>query len=144
MTWDGDLSRMGQLEANLARLASVPARAAKRVAEGIYDEIESEFAEGHDPYGREWQPLAEVTLAKRSQTTEPPLTDLGKMRESLAVRPLRGSGVAITIDHPAAPHQTGWTSAQGSGPARPILPSLRMPVAWREIIDDAVKAEVRK
>ena len=144
MAWDGNISHMGQLGSHIARLASVPSRASKAVAGGIYDLMEDEFAEGRDPYGRAWEPLAEVTLAKRSQTTEPPLTDLGRMRASLTVKARSGAGVAITIDHPAAPHQTGWLGPQGSGPARPILPELRMPRSWSEAIESAVNAEVRK
>jgi hypothetical protein len=144
VTWTGDLSGMGQLEANLRRLASVPSRASKRIAEGLEELVEDEFATGRDPYGTPWRPITDATLAKRSQTTEPPLTDLGQMHESLAVRPLPGAGVSITIDHPAAPHQTGWHGTQGSGPARPILPSRRLPVAWREVLESAVRETVRQ
>lgn len=143
MTWNGDISHMGQLGENIAKLGAVPSRAARAVADDIASLIEDEFIEGRDPYGREWAELTEATLEKRSQTSEPPLTDHGTMRGSVRVRPRSGAGVAITIDHPAAPHQTGWTGDQGSGPARPILPGLKMPVAWRETIDEAVDAQVR-
>lgn len=143
MAWDGNIDHMGQVAANMGKLAAVPARAARKVADGIYVLVEDEFEEGQDPYGHEWRELTEATLAKRSQDTEPPLTDYGNMRDSLSVKPMRGAGVSITIDHPAAPHQTGWHGSQGSGPARPIFPSLRMPTAWREVIDAAVDESVR-
>jgi hypothetical protein len=143
MTWTGDISHMGQLAENIGKLGTVPSRAARAVADGIADLIEQEFATGRDPYGREWAPLTEATLAKRSQTTEPPLTDHGTMRRSVDVRPRAGAGVGITIDHPSAPHQTGWDGTQGTGPARPILPGMKMPITWREVIDEAVAASVR-
>lgn len=144
MTFTGDIRHMGQLASNLGKLGTVPSRAARAVADGIAGLIESEFEEGRDPYGREWRALTEATLAHRSQTTEPPLTDHGDMRRSVRVRPRAGAGVGITIDHPAMPHQTGWNGTQGTGPARPILPGMKMPRAWREMIDEAVDAAVRE
>jgi hypothetical protein len=135
---------MGQLAENIGKLGSVPSRASRMAADGIASLIESEFEEGHDPYGREWQALTEATLEKRSQTTEPPLTDVGDMRRSLRVRPRAGAGIGITIDHPAAPHQTGWNGTQGTGPSRMILPGMKMPVEWRETIDGAVAATVKQ
>jgi hypothetical protein len=143
MVWSGDISGMGQLAENIGKLGTVPSRAAPMVATGIGDLIEQEFEEGRDPYGRAWAELTDATLAKRSQTTEPPLTDDGDMRRSVDVRPRAGAGIGITIDHPAAPHQTGWNGPQGHGPARPILPGMKMPIAWRETIDAAVDATVR-
>ena len=144
MSWDGDISKMGDLAQHIATLASVPSRASKRVAEAIEQLILDEFDAGADPYGNAWAPLEEVTLQKRSQTSEPPLTDYGTMRRSLIVRPMSGAGISITIDHPAAPHQTGWSGPRGSGPARPILPSKGMPLAWQEAIETATDEEIRK
>lgn len=143
MAFTGDIRMMGQLATNLGKLGTVPSRAARQVADGIADLIEQEFETGRDPYGREWKDLTEATLAHRSQTTEPPLTDHGDMRRSVRVKPRAGAGIGITIDHPAMPHQTGWNGAQSTGPARPILPGLKMPIAWRETIDEAVEASVR-
>lgn len=144
MGWDGDISHMGQLAENIGKLGTVPSRASRMAADGIAALLESEFEEGRDPYGREWQELTEATLEKRSQTTEPPLTDYGTMRRTVDVQPRAGAGIGITIDHPAAPHQTGWHGPQSTGPARMILPGMKMPTAWRETIDEAVDATVRK
>ncbi len=140
--WDGDISHMGQLARNVGKLAMVPSRAAKAVSAGISDLIEEEFEQGTDPYGRAWQPLTDATLEKRSQTVEPPLTDYGEMRRALEVRPMRGSGVAITIPHPAEDHQTGWSGSVGAGPARPVLPDGPMPARWAEVVSVAVGREV--
>lgn len=144
MTWNGDISHMGKLASRIADLAAVPSRASRRVAREIRELVEEEFREGADPYGNAWLPLADATLAKRTQTSEPPLTDTGTMRESLDVRPMQGAGVSITIDHPSEDHQTGWSGTQGTGPARPILPAGRMPDLWQEAIDASIDDEVRK
>lgn len=144
MTWDGDISKMGQLARNVGRLAGVPARASKQVTVDIGQMIEEEFQRGQDPYGNTWKPLAEATLARRSQTSEPPLTDFGDMRRSVDVRPMSGAGVSISIDHPSEDHQTGWTGSQGTGPARPILPGGTFPARWKAAIDGAVKSQVQE
>jgi hypothetical protein len=140
MGWNGDISQMGKLEERIADLASVPSRAARAVASGLALEIEEEFADGRDPYGDPWAPLAPATIDKGR--FPPPLTDTAAMRKSVAVRPMVGAGVAITVDHPAQVHQTGWSGKSGTGPARPVLPSRAMPPAWEEIIEAAVTKAV--
>ena len=140
--WNGDISAMGQLADRVADLASVPSRAAARVSRELEYLIGLEFDEGADPYGTAWKPLAKATLSRGR--TPPPLTDSRDMRDSLRVRPLAGSGIGITIDHPAAPHQTGWSGPQGSGPARPILPAREMPPLWAEAIEAAIAAEYNR
>ena len=141
MTWRGDISKMGKLADRLGDLARVPSRVAARASVAVADLIEEEFAAGTDPYGDPWAELADATLEKGR--TPPPLTDEGDMRESVVVRPMRGAGIAITVDHPAAPHQTGWTGPVGDGPARPILPSRgRLPESWRDSIADLARKEI--
>lgn len=142
MTWTGDISKMGDLADRIADLATVPSRAAARVSKELAGLIEEEFADGKDPYGKAWKPLAQSTLDRGR--TPPPLTDSGDMRKSVTVKPMPHAGVGITIDHPAAPHQTGWSGSQGSGPARPILPGRAMPIAWDDAIVEAVDAEMRR
>ena len=144
MTWSGDISGMGQLAQRVADLGQVPSRAAKAIAAELGDLIEEEFEAGADPYGTAWAPLTEATLAKRSQTSEPPLTDFGAMRRSVQVKPLARAGVGITIAHPAAPHQTGWVGPQGSGPARSVLPSGAMPERWAEVIEVEVSEAFKR
>ena len=138
MTWSGDISGMGQLAQRVADLGQVPSRAAKAIAAELEGLIEEEFDAGADPYGNAWTPLAESTMARGR--TPPPLTDSGAMRESLRVAPLARAGIGITISHPGAPHQTGWSGPQGSGPARPILPAREMPERWAEAIEVEVAA----
>jgi hypothetical protein len=141
MTWTGDISKMGKLVDRLGDLARVPSRIAAKASVAVADLIEAEFAAGDDPYGDPWAPLAESTVARGR--TPPPLTDEGDMRESVVVRPMRGSGIAITIDHPAAPHQTGWSGPRGDGPARPILPARStLPESWKTAINGVARKEI--
>ncbi len=142
LSWSGDISKMGQLAANVAKLAAVPARASKRVAKEIEALIEEEFDHECDPYGNAWKPLADSTVEKKGFTTV--LEDSRAMRDSLSVTPRRGAGVSITIDHPSEDHQTGWSGSQGAGPARPILPGGRMPARWNQAIKLAVRDEFKR
>jgi hypothetical protein len=141
--WSGDISQMSHLADRIADLSTVPARASKAVAFELEGFLQQEFDEGRDPYGDAWEPLAEATVARGRHA--PPLTDTGAMRHSASVRPMRGAGVAVTIEHPAEDHQTGWEGVQGWGPARAILPDREeLPEAWETAIDDAVEAQVRR
>lgn len=142
MGWTGDISKMGQLARNVGRLASVPSRASVPVSKDIAALIAEEFQHQADPYGNAWKAHAPATVERHGAH---PILDLdGNMRRSVAVRPMAGAGVSITIDHPAGVHQTGWSGAQGSGPARPILPSGPMPARWRERIDAALTSLVKE
>jgi hypothetical protein len=142
VSFDGDISRMGQLAQRLNDLARVPSRAVAKVSREIGRLIQEEFDVGADPYGTAWKPLAAATVDKGR--TPPPLTDTRAMRNSVRVKPLSGAGVGVTVSHPAAPHQTGWHGKQGDGPARPILPSGVMPAKWNEAIKVVIDEEFRK
>jgi len=133
---------MGELAERIADLARVPSRASAAVAKSIDDLIQDEFGSASDPYGEPWEEHADATVERWGP--HPILQLTQDMRSSVDVKPMRGAGVSITIAHPAAPHQTGWSGPQGDGPARPILPGGPMPASWREAIDNAVGAEVRR
>jgi len=66
MAWSGNIAGMGQLAQRMRDLASVPARAARKVAGRLQELLEDEFSAGADPYGNAWEPLAPVTIEKRS------------------------------------------------------------------------------
>lgn len=144
MTWNGDITKMGDLADRMRDLGSVPSRASKQIARELRSLISDEFDFEADPYGNAWEQLQQSTLDKRQKAAPPGLDDSGDMRASLRVAPSRGAGVSITIDHPAACHQTGWDGSQGSGPARPILPMAEMPDLWEEAISNAVASSIKQ
>jgi len=136
----GDLAKLGRISAGLDALADVPRVAGPLVSERLAALVQLEFDAGTDPYGDPWEPLAPATLAKGRH--EPPLTDTRELRDSLLVYPrATGRGVRMSIgtkEHPAGPHQDGWSGPQGSGPARSIFPTGELPTAWAEAIDESV------
>lgn len=141
MGWSGDISKMGQLAQRVADLATVPSRASRRVATEIAGLIEEEFQAETDPYGNAWRPHAPATIARWGE--HPILHLSGAMHGGIRVAPMTGAGISITVPHPGAPHQTGWQGPQGSGPARPILPSGKMPSRWAGAIKAAIADEIR-
>ncbi len=136
----GNFAALERMQERLAELSEVPSRAAKGAASRIEALMQEEFDRGADPYEEPWVPLSPATEALGRSA--PPLTDSGAMRSSLRVAPLAAAGVGVTIDHPAGPHQTGWSGKQGSGPARPILPARgELPDGWIEALEiEAEKA----
>lgn len=135
----GDLSQLGLLSANLAKLARVPSQVAGDASEGITQEIRSEFDAGTDPYGRAWAALKAATLAKGR--TPPPLTDSEATIDSLEVKPSAGAGITIEFgtDYVGF-HQVGTVNMQ----ARPPLPTGGFPSSWSKVISDATSARVEK
>lgn len=125
----GDFSKLGLLQENLRKLASVPSRIAADVAPQIADEIRAEFAAGQDPYGKSWEKLAAATIAKGRHA--PPLTDSSDTIDSLEVKPSQGAGVDISFGTEYAGfHQTGTKNM----PARPPLPTGGFPPSWSKAI----------
>ena len=133
----GDIDKLGRIGTSVASLSDVPRIASELVAERIEALVGLEFDAGVDTYGEAWAPLAEATVAKGRHA--PPLTDTRQLRDSLLVYPSR-AGIRVTIgtpEHPAGPHQDGWSGPQGYGPARPILPTGELPESWQMAIEDA-------
>lgn len=127
------------LAERLGELSTVPSRCAARAAEAIGKLIDEEFQQGQDAYGDGWADLSASTL--RKGRTPPPLTDTGKLRDAVRVRPLRGSGIEITAITPYSGfHQSGTRNM----PSRPILPDgTELPDSWQDAIDSAYKAALK-
>lgn len=144
MSFDGDISQIGQLADRVADLSTVPSRAARGVAFELDGFLQDEFVEGEDPYGVAWEELADATVERGR--TPPPLTDSGDMRATAHVRPGAGAGIVMTVTaRYAPPHQTGWHGPQGDGPARPMLPDREeLPDAWQDAIERHVERAVRR
>lgn len=131
-------------------LADVPARAAKTASRSIYKLVMREFTSESGPYGAKWAPLTPWTVAYRESLgygAGPILTRTGALKASVTVRPMGGTGIALTIgaDY-AVHHQYGFTFTHRSGnktitkdvPARPLFPNRDLPASWRKAIDAAV------
>ncbi len=139
MGWTGDISKLGNLAKNIARLGTVPARASVRVAAEIKADILSAWDAGMSPYFQKWEPHKEETI--RRHGSHPLLELSGAMRSSLDVRPMGATGgVSITIDDPAPFHQGGTKNMA----ARPMLPFGTMPAGWKESIRSAVEDTIRE
>lgn len=126
--------KIQDIVAYLEKLASIPYRAGKLVAEALEVEIQSEFDKGVDPYGRPWAALSPETV-RRHKRHPPPLTDTGAMRRTATVMPLSAGGVQIRVSQDYAEyHQYGTANM----PEREILPTEGMPKAWDDAITDVI------
>ena len=138
MSLSGDFPQLGRIASSVSSLADVPAIAQDLASDRIAALVQLEFDAGVDPYGVAWTDLSEATIAKGRHA--PPLTDTRQLRESLLVYPSR-RGLArddrAPRRHPAGPHQDGWEGRQGSGPARPMLPTGDLPESWQMAIEDS-------
>jgi phage gpG-like protein len=138
VSWDD--AQLRAWAERISALAQTPTRASELAATALAEVVEGEFATGTDPYGREWRALAPSTLAAGRHP--PPLTDTGAMRESVSIEAVGGGLIVGSIAHPAQPHQTGWDGPQGSGPARPLIPTGSLSPSWANAIREAAAQAV--
>jgi hypothetical protein len=125
-----NLAAFGKLERTLAELDQLPRRLAIAVAPMITKELQKEFENGNDPYGRRW---AKLSTGKPSF-----LTLSRKLRNKTKAAPMPGGRAGIRIllgARYAIFHQTGTRYM----PARKILPERGMPSAWRTAIQREAK-----
>lgn len=134
----GDWAALGAMKQSLRKLADVPSRAAAPAAANITKELQKEYRQGTDPYGRPWAPLKPSTIARGRRN--PPLTDRGKMKRSTKAEPLPGAGIAIVADFPAIVHQN---STRATLAQRHIFPVGVLPATWRDAIERAIKKAFR-
>lgn len=132
---EGSLAGMRSLAGNIRKLAGVPSQAAKQAAEDIEDSIREQFANGNDPYGNPWKPLSAATRLK--PRVGGILVRTGAGEGSVAVRPMRGAGISVTLADYFAFHQTGFRNGSARVPARQVLPWKAMPDTWQRAIADA-------
>jgi hypothetical protein len=124
--------------AALRGLAEVPSRTTKAVAPLLLARWRADWRAGKDPHGRAWAALAPNTLAKGR--TPPPMIETGGTLASTAVRPLKGSGLAITVGGFASLHMRSTTVR----PARATVPTMGVPASWRGIIAKAAKEQAAR
>lgn len=120
----GDFAGMRRMAEKLKSLATVPAAAASKGATKLEELVEAEYAEGQDPAGKPWVPLAPAT--RRRGRTPPPLTASGAMRGETKVV-AKGTTIEGSSPHPAELHESGTRHM----PARPIAPNAAaLPPRW--------------
>ena len=138
MSLKGDFEALDRLVKNLGELSkkALPEISIKG-AIVIGEVIQEQYAQGRAPWGNQWAPLAESTVAKGR--TPPPLDDTGNMkRKSKTVPTVKG--IRTRIPSPAPFHQSGTSKM----PARPLVPYGDMlPPSWAKPLE-AVGAQVIK
>lgn len=124
------------LSERLAELASIPSRIAPVVAEGINTELQREFAEGSDAYGRPWKPLLPSTVKRKGGDTRILMRTDALSMETRA-RPSRSAGVEISSLPFGQFHQGGTKFMV----ARKVLPDGGdLPLSWQRVIESAQAA----
>jgi phage gpG-like protein len=122
-------------------LPKIPSQASLFVANEIEKQIQKDFDAGVSPYGRQWKPLAEATIAKGRQ--HPPLTDTHKGRSKVRANSSKSAGVAITSTvRYMGIHQAGTRKI----PKRPFLPtaSQGLPKRWAALYEAEVARWTRR
>jgi hypothetical protein len=133
MSPDAAVLAMQSVARSLRELARVPARAAAAASVALEAVVRDQESREVDPYEKPWAPLLPQTVQrKRGDTRILRRSDV--MLDSLAVHPLRGSGLAITFDRAySAFHQIGTRFMA----ARRLLPVADLPPSWRAAISGA-------
>lgn len=124
---------------HVADLARVPSRIAKPISEKFNAEIQLEFAQGSDPYGFPWKPLAPYTIRKKGHDLI--MIQTGETQKLTLAQPLGGAGIELVSTKKA-----GWNmDAHGNRPARPVLPHRKeLPERWQAIIEAEWKREFQR
>lgn len=132
-----------KVPAKLARLcrglADIPSRVAPKVAARLDQRVLDTYANECDPYGVPWPELAESTVRRKGGNSVI-LTRTGESRADCGAHALGGAGVAVWAGGAAGYHMT----ADGTRPARPVLPTHGLPPTWRADIAEETGAEFAK
>lgn len=131
----GDFDALSALSAALSGADEIVRDVAAESVIELRHAVDSQFTLGTDPYGNAWEPLAPVTIGKGR--TPPPLTDTGKMRDSLQVT-VTGESIRFSMGGPAVYHQHGGVRL----PQRKIFPGDPDPIPpiYEAAITDALRA----
>ena len=121
-----------KLAQNLAQLAKIPSQLSKPISEEINKLIQTQFAQGQDPYGKGWAPLAPSTIKRKGHSSI--LVETGKLAASTVAISMSGAGIELrSIDYGNF-HQFGTKYMV----AREILPGRdELPLAWQAAISKA-------
>lgn len=128
-----------KLAHNLAELAKIPSQLSKPVAEAFNKLIYTQFANGQDPYGKGWAPLAPSTIRQKGHSSI--LVDTGKLAASTIAVPMSGAGIELrSIDYGQF-HQFGTKYMV----AREVFPARdELPLAWQAAIRKAYSDRIQQ
>jgi hypothetical protein len=140
------IESLGRLEQVLDRLVSVPRRVAVIAAPRLTELLQSQFAEGKDPYGRPWRLLKPSTL--RTGRRNPPLTGFTrKLRDGTkaATQPSNRAGIRVKVGaRYGFFHQSGFQRGHTYVAPRRILPQFGLPIAWSRVLKESAKQAARE
>lgn len=135
------MAGFADLADRLSELEDIPSRIAREVADGITEEIRTQFDAGTDPYGAPWAPLLPQTVRRKAGDRRI-LRRTDRLSSETVARPTSGSGIEITSLDYGGVHQVGDGSRMV---ARPILPDgAELPESWQDIIDAASEKAFKK
>lgn len=125
---------------NIAELDGIASRISKNVANRIDAELQREFEQGADPYGKQWARLSPATIAKKGHDLI--LIDTGRTQQQTHARTQSGGGIELVTSDVAVYHQFGNPPRM---PAREILPDRPdLPLTWQQIIQEEFEATFRR
>ncbi len=135
------MSGFADLAERLSELEDIPSRIAREVADGITEEIRTQFDAGTDPYGAPWAPLLPQTVRRKAGDRRI-LRRTDRLSSETVARPTSGSGIEITSLPYGGVHQVGDGSRMV---ARPPLPDGdELPESWQDIIETSSAKAFKK
>ena len=118
--------------------------AMRSIGQSLKSNIRLCFVDTRSPDGINWAALKPSTIANRRQGSSVPLSDTGVLKNSFTVQAGAQSVVVGTNAPQAAMMNFGGTKAQfpnlwGDIPARPFMPTSKLPDQWAQDIMDIIE-----
>jgi len=134
---DQALSRLSQQVSNMQPIMT-------EIGEEIASRVDLTFTDATDPYGNPWEALSAITQARRTNGSNKPLNDTGRLKASITSNASSHDVEIGTNVKYAKTHQNGASQGQygknkrntpipwGDIPARPFLPTQArgLPSDW--------------
>lgn len=138
------IAALRSIRRSLEELARLTRKVSVAAAPDLTKQLQAEFDQGKDPYGRQWAPLASATLQRHGP---PPLTFTRRLRDGTKAAPMSGGRAGIVL-HAGAPygafHQVGFRVGKTRVAPRRMFPNRGLPAAWLTILAARSKEIARK
>lgn len=122
------MSGFAALAAKLASLTKIPSEVPEPIALAFNEQLQREFVEEKDPYGRAWKPLAKSTIQRKGHDRI--MFESGDMLEQT-----KAHAVGDRIEFVGTEYGPFHQGASGNRPARPAVPNeSALPKDWQEDI----------